>query len=241
MHISAATCPPSSRPAPSAVSSAGGLSPSPCRAVDLRPRYSKRSCWPASNRPEYPPSATKHSPAAVRHSWRRAMPVVNATPLPPMRGRSHIQLPKCWDHTSRPDRFIDGMTWPFAGAMGPISAMPADVDGNADALPRHTVRGRGPSPRGCTRARKSFLTSVKLWRKAPSRPRSPPEPSKDSLKLGCIAGGRSRTPAHPSAHCGGALHSRRSRGAEVASATNFDTVHIRSASTRSWASANTSR
>ena len=86
-----------------------------------------------------------------------------------------------------------------------------------------------------------FLPSVKLWRKAPSRPRSPPEPSKDSLKLECTAGGRSRTPAHRSAHCGGVLHSRRSRGAEVASATNFDTVHIRSASTRSWASANTSR
>jgi hypothetical protein len=42
---------------------------------------------------------------------------------------------------SRPDRFIEGMTWPFAGAMGPISAMPADVDGNADAPPRRTLRG----------------------------------------------------------------------------------------------------
>lgn len=162
-------------------------------------------------------------------------------PTAAMRGSSHFRLPECWDHMSTPDRFIDGMTWLFARESGPSSARSADVDGNADAASRHALRGHESSPPGRTQPKRPFLTSVKLWRKAPSQPRSPPGPSKASLKMGCTAGGRSRTPAHPSAHCDGVLHSRRNRGAEFASATNFDTVHIKSASTRWWDSASTSR
>lgn len=162
-------------------------------------------------------------------------------PTAAMRGSSHFRLPECWDHMSTPDRLIDRMTWRFAGAKGPISIIPADVDGVADAVPRHPLRGHESSPPGRTQPKRPFLTSVKLWRKAPSQPRSPPEPSKASPKLGCTAGGRSRTAAHRSAYCGGVLHSRRNRGSEFASATNFDTVHIKSASTRWWDSANSSR
>ncbi|SKV60853.1 Uncharacterised protein [Mycobacteroides abscessus subsp. massiliense] len=166
---------------------------------------------------------------------------VERDPTATMRGSSHFRLAGCWDHMGTPDRLIGRLTWRFAGVKGPISIIPADVDGVADAVPRHPLRGHEPSPPGRTQPKRPFLTSVKLWRKAPSQPRSPPGPSKASLKMGCTAGGRSRTAAHRSAHCGGALHSQRIRGSEFASATNFDTVHIKSASTPWWDSANTSR